>query len=119
MSGYGKNTAPIASQITPARRSYIDRRSERLNWSRAEVVTQIVAYWFAMGAPALSELDALAPVIPVPKDCQEPLKAYWVRSCGEASVEATKILEQHREGPAKGSGPGSSPTAHTGTRNVR
>lgn len=77
MSGYGKGVSPITSQTSAEKRGYLDERGRRLNWSRAEVVTQILDFWFMMGAPALSELDALAPPMKVPDTIVEPLRPYW------------------------------------------
>lgn len=77
MSGYGKDASPLTSQTTADKRAYLDERAKRLNWSRAEVVANLVDFWFAMGAPALSELDALAPVMEIPKEAREPLRPYW------------------------------------------
>lgn len=78
MSGYGKNVAPFTAQIPNAKRDYLDRRGDRLNWSRSKVVAEIINFWFAKGAPSLSEIDAPSIALAIPPDAAESSRPYWV-----------------------------------------
>jgi hypothetical protein len=91
MSGYAKGVSPLTSQTTTDKRAYIDARAARINWSRAEFITQMVDFWLAMGAPALSEIESLAPALPIPEAARVPLRPYWAHLVAfEASDDTTK-----------------------------
>lgn len=82
MGKFGKGMAPFAAQTTEERRAYIDARAKQLGWTRAEVLTQIISFWFALGAPVLNEIDR---VISIPEECQEPIHPFWL---GLVAMEA-------------------------------
>jgi hypothetical protein len=80
MGKFGKGMAPLSSQTSELKRAYLDTRAERLNWTRSEVLTKVIDYWLAMGAPALSELDA---PLPVPAAVISELPSHWARYTGK------------------------------------
>lgn len=126
MGTYGKGMVPLSSQTTEDKRAYLDQRCERLNWTRSEAVTKLVDFWLAIGAPPLSELDALAPTIPIPQNAKEPLRPYWAHlvpfeaddAKGKPSAKdaAQHLLNRPRKGTrAKGRSDPSNHSSHTRT----
>ncbi len=83
MSGPAKGMQPVSADISAAKRDYLDARRQSLEWSRAQVVTKIIDFWLAIGAPPLNELDALKPAIALPADVRVPLIPAWVKYAGK------------------------------------
>lgn len=112
MSGYGKGVSPLTSQTSQEKRDYLDARAKRLGWSRSEVVSTLIDFWFAMGAPALSDLDALAHPVEIPEGAREKMRTYWAESlpfdiaegdtAPTAKSEAARLLaRQHKAAQEK------------------
>ena len=85
MGKTGKGMVPLSSQTSEFKRAYLDARADRLNWSRSEVLTKVIDYWMATGAPALSELDSPTPI---------PEIAEFLAN--DRNISATQVLEDLR-----------------------
>ncbi len=84
MSGTAKGMIQIATSLSEAKVGYLRARAEALdNSSNSKVLAKIVDFWIALGAPALSELDAARPTIPVPANIRVPLIPAWVKYAGK------------------------------------
>lgn len=98
--GYGKDVLPITAQVAAPKRDYLDARAARLNWSRAEIVEQVIEFFFAMGCPPLSEIEAHASRLPAPAGCRAEMRPYWTDLANSdhstPRAEAARLLAQQR-----------------------
>lgn len=84
MGGTAKGKVQIATSILESKAEYLNARSEALDWrSNSRALSQIVDFWLALGAPPLSELDALRPTQPIPKEIRVPVLRAWEKYVGK------------------------------------
>jgi hypothetical protein len=113
MGALGKGMVSLSSQTSAEKRTYIDVRGDRLEWTRSEVVTQLVDFWFAMGAPPLSALDALAPAIPIPEACRVAVPPFWASiGSGIEKGDAEKAVASAIRGRRPKSGDSAQRSSH-------
>lgn len=79
MGAFAKGIVSLSSQTTEEKRAYLDQRCERLKWSRAAAVSEIIDFWLALGAPPLSPGDDGDKEIPIPASAAVALPAHWER----------------------------------------
>ena len=74
MGQHGKDAYSLSSQTTKPKRDYLDARAEALGWSRAQVISAALDFWFALGAPAVTKRDVS---VPVPADASVEMISEW------------------------------------------
>lgn len=84
----------FSSQVETAKRDYFDERAHRINLSRGKLITILLDFWLAIGAPPLTDGDRGTSVLPIPEDARVDVLKIWAQHAAvEKASSSIRLLK--------------------------